>query len=163
MTAKEENLPLLKWIQDEAKFSNDDQNFEYVFNIGEKTEFQIRIKGHKFVNAEANINLADFDEINVQLFEFPRVEPGLLEASNMNISLPDGNFFQVSMSFALAPSPIFPDTDDRFSGMPWSQGWLIAKSTFGSFNTVCYLMASPDTVCDIINHCYKLTSLKAFW
>lgn len=166
MAAKEENLPLLKWIQDEVKSSGTDQYFEFVFNVGGKSEFQIRIKGGELGNSEPDAmlpSLADYEKLNIQIFEFPRVEPDALAPTDMEVPMPDGQVFKIHMDWRLAASPVFPDTDDRFSGQPWGKGWHISKSTFGFSSTVCWLMASPDIVCDIIRHCYKLTGLKAFW
>jgi hypothetical protein len=166
MAAKEENLSLLRWIQDEVKSSGTDQYFEFVFNVGEKSEFQIRIKGGELGNSVPDAmleNLADYEKLNIQLFEFPRVDPEALKPSNLEVPLPDGTVFKVQMDWRLAPSPIFPETDDRFSGQPWAKDWHLSKSTFAVTSTVCWLMASPDIVCDIIRHCYKLTGLKAFW
>ena len=166
MAAKEENLPLLKWIQDEVKSSGTDQYFEFAFNVGQKSEFQIRIRGGELGNSDPDEmleSLADYKTVNIQIFEFPRVEPGALDPTQLEVPMPDGTVFKVQMDWRIAASPIFPETDDRFSGQPWAKDWQIAKSTIGIYSTVCYLMATPDIVCDIIRHCYKLTGLKAFW
>jgi hypothetical protein len=166
MAAKAENLSLLKWIHDEVKSCGTDQYFEFFFNVGEKSEFQIRIKGGELGNSDPDEmleSLADYNTVNIQLFEFPRLDPNALAPTNVEVPMPDGTIFKVQMDWRVAASPIFPDTDDRFSGQPWAKDFQIAKSTIGIYSTVSYLMATPDTVCDIIRHCYKLTGLKAFW
>src|SRR5579885_3357579 len=100
MAAKEENLPLLKWIQDEVKSSGTDQYFEFVFNVGEKSEFQIRIKGGEHGNSEPDAmleNLADYEKLNIQIFEFPRIDPETLAPTDLEVPLPDGQVFKVHM------------------------------------------------------------------
>lgn len=151
MSAKKENLPLLKWIQDEVHSSGTDQIFEYIFNIGKNSEFQIRLQGGQLGNSEPDemlANLADYKTINIQLFESPRAEPRSLD----NLEL-----------WRVETLPIFPNTDYRFSGQPWAKDWGISKSLTGATSTVSYLMASPDTICDIIRYCGRITGLKAFW
>jgi len=167
MAAKESNLSLLKWIQDEVKSSGTDQYFEFVFNVGkEKDDFQIRIKGGELGGSEPDAmlpSLADYEKLNIQIFEFPRMDETLLSPTNMEVPLPDGSTFKVRLDWRVAASPIFPETDYRFQGQPWAKDWQITKSTVGIFSTVCYLMATPDIVCDIIRYCYKITGMKAFW
>jgi hypothetical protein len=157
MTVKEENLSVLKWIQE--KSSGTDQLFESVFNVGEKIEFQIRINGL----GESQSNIEDYEQMIIQILEFPRVEPESLAPTDMEIPLPDGSTFKINMNWSVAASPVYPDADDRFSGMPWAQGWKIVHNKFNYPDVTCSLVTSPDTVCDIVRHCYKLTNLKAFW
>jgi hypothetical protein len=164
MTAKEENLALLKWIQDEVRSSGTDQYFEYVFKVGQKSEFQIQIKGGQLGNSNPDDmleSLADYETINIQLFEYPRLDPDFEPQTNVEVPLPDGQVFKIQLDWRVAASPIFPGTDERFSGQPWAKDFLLAKHPV--FSTVSFMMATPDIICDIIRHCYKLTGLKAFW
>lgn len=150
MTAKEENLPLLKWIQDQGS-SGTDQYFEYTFTIGMKNEFTVRIKGGTFGNSEPDEmlgNLADYEKLNIQLFEGQRL--AARGADNLDL-------------WKMELAAIYPETDYRFSSQSWALQWNLAKSKFNKSGTVSYLMASPDTVCDIVRHCQKLVGMKAFW
>jgi len=150
MTAKEENLPLLQLIQDQGS-SGTDQYFEYTFNIGEKNEFQIRVKGGQLggsVPDEMLSNLAEYEMLNVQIFECPRAAPRSLD--NLEV-------------WSMNAQPIYTDIDDRFSGQPWSQDCGITKNLTGKMGLFSFIDASPDTVCDIVRHCQKLVGLKAFW
>jgi hypothetical protein len=142
LIAKEENLPLLQWIQGHQS-SGTDQYFEYIFGVGDKLEFQIRIKGGSFGNSEPDkmlSSLSEYEKLNVQIFECPH-----------------------SDAWSVNAEPIYPETDERFFSQSWAQNWNLAKSLFGKYSTVSYLMASPDTICDIIRHCQVLAGLKAFW
>lgn len=151
MSAKEENLPLLKWIQDNVPSSGTDQFFEYIFNVDGKSKFHIRLQGGQLGNSDPDemlSSLADYKTINVQIFESLRIEGRSLD--NLNI-------------WRTTATPIFPDTDDRFLDQPWAKDWEIAKSLTGISSMVSYLMVSPDTICDIIRYCIRISGLKAFW
>lgn len=150
MTAKEENLPLLQLIQDLGS-GGTDQYFEYVINIGEKNEFQVRVIGGQLSSSEPDemlSNLAEYEKLDVQIFEKLRNEPRSLD--NLNV-------------WQLSGVPIFPDTDYRFSDQSWTKNCqIITRGTVAKIR-VNHFMASPDTVCDIVRHCQKLVELKAFW
>lgn len=142
MTAKEENLPLLQLIQDQGS-SGTDQYFEYTFNIGKKNEFQIRVSGGQLggsIPDEMLSSLSEYEMLNVKIFECPRIDVWSLNAQ-----------------------PIHPETDNRFSSQPWSQGSYTAKRYMGNTSIETYLIVSPDTVCDIVHYCQKLAELKVFW
>lgn len=151
MTAKEENLPLLQLIQNQGS-SGTDQYFEYTFNIGAKNEFQIRVVGGQLSNSEPDemlSSLAEYEKLNVQIFECPRIEPRSLD--NLDV-------------WSMNAQPVHPEIDDRFSGQPWAHDWNLSKRyAVGNASMVSYLMASPDTICDIVHHCQKLVGLKVFW
>jgi hypothetical protein len=150
MTAKSENLSLLKWIQDQGS-NGTDRYFEYIFSIGDKLEFQIRVKGGQFGGSEPDemlANLADYDNLNVQIFECPRAESRSLD--NLNI-------------WRMEAIPIHPDIDERFSSQPWVKDWCVNKSLTGKSSLVSFQIAPPDTVCDIVRYCQKIVGLKAFW
>jgi hypothetical protein len=154
MTAKEENLPLLEWVQEHGSCGTD-QYFEYILSIGEKNEFQVRLKGGQLGNSEPEemlSELADYTKINIQIFESSRGESKSLDNLDVRLDV-----------WRKRASPVYPSMDDRFSGQPWAQNWDIAKSLVGKSSMVSYLMASPDTICDIIRYCQRLVGLKVFW
>lgn len=146
MTAKTENLPLLQWIQDHGS-NGTDQYFEYIFYVGEKSEFEIRVKGGEFGTSEPDkmlSSLAEYEKLNVQIFEWNKVK---LMSSNISYTA----------------DPVFTDIDDRFSSQPWAQDCGITKSPRDKYRLVSFLEVSPDTICDIVHYCQKLIEIKAFW
>lgn len=152
MTVIEENLRILKWIQSQGS-SGTDQYFEYVCGIGDKLEFQIRVKGGQLGGSDPDemlSNLSDYKSIAVEIFE----STGKLEPRSLD------NYLDI---WKMNTKMIFPKSDDRFSSQYWVKDNCITKSIAGSFSLACYLIVSPDMLCDIVRHCQKLVGLKAFW
>ena len=165
MTNNKENIFLLKKIQKEVGSSGTDQYFHYTFNIGSESIFQIQIKGGELGNSEpCEIleSLSDYETFNIQIWQNHNTNKEDLPSSEP-IEISGGGSYYVSTAWKTLPSPVFPQTDERFTSQPWAKKFQIAKTAFNIHGATSYLMATPDEACDIIRYCSKITELKVFW
>lgn len=146
MTVKEENLPILTWIQEKTRVKLDESGFRYAFRVGDK--FHIHLESSSEELALQESIMIDISQHTKECDE--KMEPSHVEVENIHIQL----------DWVFIPPSVHPEKDERFISQEWSSAF---EQDWDSFAGRSVANLPPDTICDIVRFCHTLSNLKAFW